>query len=78
MGNLLRIARNNGTVAHAIAGAGGLTLELAGDNGWVRVTHSRYGAVSARWAFLSATTEEQRDDLTVQITPDGLEHLERA
>ncbi len=73
--NLLAVAHDGGTVAQAIDAAGGFTLEHAGDSGLVQVVHDHYGVVGARWAFLSATTDEQRDALTVQITDAGRARL---
>lgn len=75
---LLVVADNNGSVTQAIEAAGAVALEVAEGNGYIRVAHRTSGVVAARWAAWTASADQQADDLTVQITPDGLEHLERA
>jgi hypothetical protein len=76
MRDLLTIARDQGSVAAVIAVSGGITLEDAELNGYIRVIHRTAGVVGASWAAWTASDVQQRDDLTVQLTPAGRNHLE--
>jgi hypothetical protein len=74
---VLAVARDNGSVYDAINAGGTAALRTAELLGYLNVFHRLGGGVSAETATNrdATTVAQQRNDLTVQLTDAGRDHL---